>query len=122
MEPSRPDYTKLILTSQEQELFDRFKESDTATLTPEEYHILRKRNLILSEMSGNSPFFSDDLQSGVCKLSQIGKEFRAYQKKLDEAEHIARIRHWVPVAISAVALIIAIASLIVSIISLRYQL
>lgn len=129
------DYSALVLTVEEQALFDRFKESDTATLTLDEYHILYGKNLngkrlILPEINGEIPFYSDDdIQSGTCKLSQHGKELRVYQDLMRKAEAKAEERYRQEQAkadardrrnykIDVATLVVAIATFVVALIAL----
>lgn len=118
MEPAPIDYSQFVLTGEEQSLFDRFKESDTAVLTLAEYQILYYKRLILPEIDGIVPIPPNDIQSGTCELSQRGKELRVYQDALHKAENTARFRFWVPVGISVGALAVAIASFVLSLIAL----
>lgn len=133
MVPTPFDYSKLTLTDEEQAIFDRFRKSDIAVLTRMEYHILRKKQLITVNMDGEDPWYNDDIQSGVCKLSPHGKGLRVYQNGIRRAEAKAEERYQQEQAkdaardrrnyrIAVATLVVAIATLVVTIIALCHQL
>ena len=40
------DYSKIVLTKKEQTIFDKFKDTDSAALSTDEFHILKNKDLI----------------------------------------------------------------------------
>ena len=78
------DYSKIILTVEEKTAFDKFKLIDIATITYDEYRLLRKHNLVTASFGGNDPWFTsvDKNSPAEVKLSDTGKRYRAYLQTL----------------------------------------
>lgn len=112
------DYSKFMVGNYTQQLFDRFKDSDTAEFTREEFEVLKGKKLVRDEIDGRSGWFDDLPAKGVCHISGFGKGLRIYQRNKSQVEKLARVRFWVPIVISNV---IAIAALAVAIIALLKQ-
>ena len=74
------DYSLIVLTEEELATFKKFKKSDTAFLTKEEFRLLERKGLLISVIDGKSTWF-DGISDGMCTLSQKGKEFRSYRKE-----------------------------------------
>lgn len=74
------DVTKIFLSQEVQAIFDKFKDSDTAELTREEFNQLRDVGLVRGSLGGVSDFFDGLPASGICKLSERGISLKAYQR------------------------------------------
>ena len=74
------DYSLIVLTEEDLATFKKFKKSDTAFLTKEEFKSLERKGLLISVIDGKSTWFEGAFD-GMCSLSQKGKEFRAYRKE-----------------------------------------
>lgn len=105
------DYSLIILTNEEQILFDRFKRSDSVCLTKDEFEVLRNRGLVKGLLGGKSDFF-DLPSSGICEISELGKRLRVYQTRSKKQHVWTEFRAWATLAIALIALIVSIASLL----------
>ena len=112
------DYEKILLTNMEQIAFDKFKYSDTSTLTKTEFQMLKAKGLIIGSINGKSDWFDDLPQSGICEISNLGKNLRLYQHNQKILTRKENRRYRINTALSIIALLIASASLIVSIFAL----
>lgn len=74
------DYSLIVLTEEELATFKKFKKSDTAFLTKEEFKSLERKGLLISVIDGKSTWFEWAFD-GMCTLSQKGKEYRTYRKE-----------------------------------------
>ena len=74
------DYSLIVLTDEESAVFKKFKKTNTAFLTKEEFRLLERKGLLISAIDGKSSWF-DGISDGMCTLSQKGKELRSYQKQ-----------------------------------------
>ena len=74
------DYSLIVLTEEDLATFKKFKKSDTAFLTKEEFKSLERKGLLISAIDGKSSWF-DGISDGMCTLSQKGKEYRTYRKE-----------------------------------------
>lgn len=118
MSVNQKDYSKVILTSEEQMLFDKFKYSDEIILSLNDFRVLRNKGLIKSSIDGRSDYFDDLPSQGVCTISDFGKNFRAYQA-LEQMKNKKENRKFlITTMIAGIAVILAAGSLIVSIIAL----
>ena len=72
------DYSKIVLTDHERQIFDRFNSQDTATLTKQEFQVLRKQGLIKNSINGKTSWFDHLPEKGVCILSDKGMLYRQY--------------------------------------------
>lgn len=99
------DVSKIVLTDVEQCLFDRFRKSDDVELTIDEYKVLLHKGLIKNSIGGNSGWFDDLPEKGICSLSDTGKDLRAYQAQQNKVERQSSRRYWITTAIAAIALI-----------------
>lgn len=98
------DFTNLILTDKEQKIFNRFVKRDSVFLSKEEFIALRNRGLVTGILGGKSDSF-DIPESGSCKLSEKGKQFRAYQCRQQKANRKNNRRYWITTGIALAALI-----------------
>lgn len=97
------DYEKIILTEEEQNIFDLFRSSDTAFLTVQQFKVLYRRGLIKQTINGKS-FWYDDVADGICQLSEKGIYFREFQnKKLSSAMSLKEISDTLKQQLSSVA-------------------
>lgn len=103
--------SKIVLTDIEQRLFDRFRTADDVELSIDEYKILLHKKLIKDAIGGNSGWFDHLPEKGLCTLSDIGKDLRAYQIKMERAERKADRRYRITTGIAILALILSILSL-----------
>ncbi len=110
------DYSKIVLTRDEQRLFNRFKHADEAVLTRAEFNLLYKKNLVKGAIGGKSNWFEDIPASGTCQISDNGKDLRAFQSGMQHRNRIENIRYCITTGISVIALITAIVSIV-----LQYQ-
>lgn len=114
------DYSIFVLSDYEQSLFDRFKDSEnaSATLTREEFNVLRKKDLVTGTINGKSGWFDELPESGVCTLSGFGKGLRAYQKKQEreqlknaKSERLKEIRAWITLGIAILGFALSVISI-----------
>lgn len=106
------DVTKIVLTEEEQILFNKFRKTDHTELTVSEYKILLHKSLIKDHIGGNSGWFSTLPQKGVCEISDIGKDLRAYQLLQKKADRRSSRRYWITTGIAIAALLLSIAALL----------
>ena len=109
------DYSKIVLTEVQQAIFNKFMYDDQAYLLIEEYNLMYKTGLLKECIDGKSTWF-DTPSGGICELSDKGKAYRTYLKKQYKVERTISFHRWANTIIAAVALLIAIASLILSIV------
>lgn len=106
------DFSKIVLTEEEQILFDRFSKSDIATFTKEEFFMLKEKGLVRGSLGGKSSWFPEAMpESGECKISQLGKELRVYQKQQDTLARKNDRRYKLTTAIAILALLLSVASI-----------
>lgn len=88
------DFSKIVLTAEEQEIFTLFKNSDKAFLTVAQYKILSRTGFIKHCINGKSDWF-DDLSDGICELSDSGKRYKEYlnQKARQSAQQKKEANH-----------------------------
>lgn len=113
------DFTTILLSDEEQKIFDKFKSDNSALLTRKEFNAMAKRGLVIGALGGKSNWFDNLPEIGVAHLSETGKSLKLYQKQTARKEHVARVRHWVPVFVSSLLSVIAI---IISVIALLGEL
>lgn len=97
------DCEKLILTEQEQRVFDKFKKVNSTELTETEFALLRRKGLVDNEQLLNAI----DL-THIVRLSMRGQEFRAYQKLSRKQQHKEDLRYLITTLIALAALIISL--------------
>ncbi len=105
------DYEKFVLGDYEQELFDRFRDSDQIQMTRTEFEILRKKGLVEGALSGNSDWFDLKEESGIVQLSGFGKGLRAFQKKQRKQEEKEDRRYKTSTRLSILAIVISLLAL-----------
>lgn len=93
------DYSLIVLTSEAQSAFDKFKNSNTANLTRREFNLLAEKGLLLEHMDGHSSYFNLPA-TGKCELSTKGEEFRIYQQGVKDRETTERKRFWITTLIA----------------------
>lgn len=113
------DYSLVVLSDYEQSLFNHFKSKNYAKLALDEFKVLRNKGLVTGAIGGKSDWFDGLPDCGDCAISPFGKGLRAYQQQQERKERTNRVRHWVPVAISSILSVVAIA---ISVIALLGQL
>lgn len=109
------DPSMLFLSASEEALFlKRFRKTDSAQLTRNEFMAFRSRGLVKGAMSGVSDWFDGLPDKGVCELSDKGKMFRAFllsrikeTKKNDVSSALA-------ICISILSLGLSVAAFVVS--------
>lgn len=99
------DVSKIVLTDIEQRLFDLFRGKDDVELTKDEYKILLHKNLIKDSIGGKTGWFDNLPQKGICTISDIGKDLRAYQAKMERSARKEDRKYWITTIIAVVALI-----------------
>lgn len=99
------EVSKIVLTSDEQKVFARFKRSDSAVLTKAEFQLLRRKNLVKDCIDGKSSWFDDLPEKGVCAISDFGEDLRAYQKQQTNARRKDSRRYWITTVIASAALV-----------------
>lgn len=109
------DYSKVIIDDHTQQLFDRFRNCDEAEFTKAEFEVLKNTGLILPDLGGSTGWYGSPPDNGLCRISDYGKSFRVYQLHQQVKEKRDRLRFWVPIIISNV---IALTALAISIIAL----
>ena len=107
------DYSKIVLTEEQQTIFNKFAKRDKVLLSLDEYNALRKTSLLLPAINENSTWFGIT-EGGICELSKYGKAYRTFQKKSLKKEKTESFRFWLPLVISNC---IAVAALIVAILA-----
>lgn len=115
MSSNQFDYSLVVLSPEEQKLFDLFKNSDEAFLTLEQFNILREKGLVGSLLGGKSDMFGDLPQQGICEISNRGKNLRAYQYNVRLKEWKDDKRYRITTGIAVSAPIISIISILVSV-------
>lgn len=75
------DFSKISLSDEERAAFKKFKKTDSAFLTAEEFKLLRQTKLIENSMDGSSGYFDALPSSGKCVLSVNGKRYKAFLKE-----------------------------------------
>lgn len=106
------DVSKIVLTDAEQRLLNRFRESESAELTIEEYRVLLRKGLIKDSIDGSSGWFNDLPKKGICFLSDTGKDLQAYQNQQDRIRRQSSRRYWITTGIAVAALLMSVASLL----------
>lgn len=112
------EYDKILLSNAEQAAFDKFKHRDTSPLTKSEFQMLRAKGLITGSIDGKTDWFDELPQSGICKISDLGKNLRLYQHAQEKLSQKDTRRYLINTVLSIIALLIASASLVVSIYAL----
>lgn len=105
------DYSKIVLTKKEQTIFDKFKDTDSAALSTDEFHILKNKDLICNTIDGKTNWFEKYPSKGICVISDKGRNLRAYQlieKRKDFKRIIWNIINTVLAATSVIVSIIAL--------------
>lgn len=112
------DVTKVHLTKKEQKAFDKFDENGEALLTLEEFQSLRHTKLIQERLGDAGPWSSGWPESGLCRLSGYGEEYRRYYLAKQEEKRLDERRYRITTGISITALVISAGSLMVAILAL----
>lgn len=99
------DVSKIVLTEAEQSAFDLFRQTDSAVLTVGQFQLLIKKGLLLDSMDGKSGWFGNLPDFGICKLSDLGKDLRAYQLQQKQIARQQSRRYWITTGIAVVALV-----------------
>ena len=94
-----PDYKKIILTPEEQQIFNLFKKSDKVFLTVDEYYILADVGLLEYRSDSFEP-----LEDDFCELSDLGKRFKEYQHIQHKISSKEFFKYIITTAISVLAL------------------
>ena len=115
------DVSKIVLTDTEQAIFDRFRKTDSAELTIDEYKILIHKGLIKDSICGNSGWFSDLPEKGICSLSDKGKDLKAYQSMQRRLSRQASRRYWITTGIAVAAFLLSVVSLLWQAYTWRYE-
>ena len=101
------DPTQVHLPKPESKLFRKFKYSDKAELTDQEFCQLRNYGLVKGAINGKSDWFEDLPSKGIVVISDFGKRYREF---LREKSH-DNIRYIITTSIAVAALIISIVSI-----------
>lgn len=104
------DVKTITLSAEQQKAFDKFKNSNSACLTKEEFALLRKDKLLEPTMDGKSDWYSELPAAGECHLSDAGKRLRAYQASIAKAERKSTHRFTITTGIAIAALLNSIAA------------
>lgn len=106
------DVSKIYLDDKTQAVFDKFRQSDTAHLDWGEFELLNKKHLIKDSIDGKSTWTNNHPGSGLCVLSDLGMDLRAYQQSVERAAKKADRRYWINTTIAVAALIISATALL----------
>lgn len=99
------DPNQLHLPKSEAKVFRKFKSSDQAELTIQEFKKLRHYHLVKGAINGISDWFFDDLPAkGLVNISDFGKQYR---ERLRE-KHLENIKYVITTFITVAALLIPI--------------
>ena len=97
----------LFLSHAEQAAFDKFKTSDSAALSKDEYKLLLGYGLVEKSLDGSSGWFESLPDSGECRLSRKGIAFRSYQQAAQKRKRLETIRYTITTTIAVIALILS---------------
>jgi len=89
------DFEKLILTEQEQKVFNKFNKVNSTDLTEIEYNLLKCKGLVDDEQLHN---YID--HTYTARLSGNGRDFRAYQKLCQKKRFKDELRYWITTLIA----------------------
>lgn len=101
------DPTQLYLPKPESKVFQKFKSSDKAELTAQEFCKLRNYGLVNGAINGKSDWFDDLPPKGIVVISDFGRQYREF---LREKRH-DNIRYIITTSIAVAALVISIVSI-----------
>lgn len=102
------DFSKIVLTETEKSLFQPFLTTDTNVLTREDYLALSQTGLIKHSLDGHSDWFPEQLPlTGVCEISDVGLQYRAYLKQEEEKQRLIDRRFRITTSISIIALVLS---------------
>lgn len=93
------DYSKFILTEEEQLIFNKYKKTDEVYLSAEECRLLLRKKLVQPVLKGEVGWENGSV-SGVRKLSQTGKELRSYQKQ--HTKELWLVNAKIPIIVSVI--------------------
>ena len=99
------DYSRVLLDKRERKIFKRFKHSDTAVLTKDEFKLLRKKDLVKGVLGGQSDSFDITIDKGLCEISDNGRDYRLYKQFVAKSVAIEWVRYAVTTAIAVAAFI-----------------
>jgi hypothetical protein len=99
------DYSRVLLDKRERKIFKRFKRSDTAVLTKNEFELLRKKDLVKGVLDGQSDWFKVKANHGICEISDNGRDYRLYKQFVAKSVAIEWVRYAVTTAIAVAAFI-----------------
>lgn len=108
------DYSEIVLTQDEKKIFHKFKHSDNAHMSIDEFNIISKTGLIKSCIDGKDPFYPDSPQEGTCELSEYGKRYKAYLFNQYKHNRKESRKFWIPYLITTA---IAVTGLVNSILA-----
>lgn len=89
------DYKKIILTPEEQKIFNLFKKSDKVFLTVNEYYTLADVGLLE---------YRSVLRDDFCELSDLGKRFKEYQRLQHKITNKEFFKYIITTSIAVLAL------------------
>lgn len=101
----------MILTPTEQAAFNKFRFTDSAILTSQEYHELIKRQLIQGVLNERIAIGEYD-PNKPCYISETGKQLRQYQLRSQKKEQEENKRYKITTIIAATGAVSGIASLV----------
>ena len=110
------DYSLVVLTDKQKQIFKKFKKKDSVILTIKEFNTMNGTSLLEQAIDGKSTWFDTNVEQGVCKLSKHGIKYQAYLKeKKREYWKTLLISKWSDIIVSFItALITALATLLLS--------
>ena len=111
---SKNDVSDIVLTPEEEAIFSRFRDQDTAVLTRSEFALLHRCGLVTDRIGGAALYNHRGAlpESGLCELSDLGKRLRSRDRKSKRKEDIQTRRYFLSLALAAAALVISILSIL----------
>lgn len=92
------DYSMIVLTKEQKKVFRKFKKSNSAILTIDEFKVMNGTALLEQAIDGKSTWFDVNVTKGVCKLSKHGIKYRAYLKEQKKLFWLKNT--WIPILVS----------------------
>ena len=101
--PEYRDPAQIYLSPQEQRVFDKFRRTDEAVLTAEEYHLLVSQFLVEP-----CPAVDDRPDHLSVTISAQGRALRAYQEERRRAAFINGLKYVIATVIAIIGLVAAL--------------
>ena len=106
---SQTDFSKVVLTREEERVLEKFKHKKIVELTKNEIDILSNTNLIENPFKNLSEFLGDTIpDTALCELSEHGEKYLKSCKNLRNKQLIEWIRYAITTSIAIAALLVAV--------------